>query len=193
MLRAILNKSWRQHPTKQQLYSHLSLITKTIQVRQTRHAENCWRSRDELISDILLWTPSHGRAKAGWPARTYIQQLCAGTVCSLEDLPGAMDDKEGWRRGSGRSVLAVRYGDDDNSAAFKQFAKEWRFGHHTSSSKYPQSNGFAEHCMQSRKSAIKKAKSSSCDIDMVLLCPQTTLIDHTISSPGETVIQQKIG
>ena len=33
MLRAILNKSWRQHPTKPQLYSHLLPITKTIQVR----------------------------------------------------------------------------------------------------------------------------------------------------------------
>ena len=33
MLRAILNKSWRQHPTKQQLYGHLPPITKTIQVR----------------------------------------------------------------------------------------------------------------------------------------------------------------
>ena len=30
MYRAILNKSWRQHPTKQQLYGHLPLITKTI-------------------------------------------------------------------------------------------------------------------------------------------------------------------
>ena len=28
MLRAILNKSWRQHPTKRQLYSHLPPITK---------------------------------------------------------------------------------------------------------------------------------------------------------------------
>ena len=28
MLRAILNKTWRQHPTKQQLYSHLPPITK---------------------------------------------------------------------------------------------------------------------------------------------------------------------
>ena len=50
-------------------------ITKTIQVRRTRHAGHCWRSRDELISDVLLWTPTHGRAKAGRPARTYIQQL----------------------------------------------------------------------------------------------------------------------
>ena len=33
MLRAILNKSWRQHPTRYQQYGHLPTITKTIQVR----------------------------------------------------------------------------------------------------------------------------------------------------------------
>ena len=76
MLRAILNKSWRQHPTRHQLYGHLPPITKTIQVRRTTHAGHCWRSRKELIRDVLLWTPTHGRAKAGRPARTYIQQLC---------------------------------------------------------------------------------------------------------------------
>ena len=65
MLRAILNKSWRQHPTRHQLYGHLPPITKTIQVRRARHAGHCWRSRDELIRDVLLWTPTHGRAKAG--------------------------------------------------------------------------------------------------------------------------------
>ena len=53
------------------------------------------------ISDILLWTPSHGRAKAGRPARTYKQQLCADTGCSLEDLPGAMDNREGWQESQG--------------------------------------------------------------------------------------------
>ena len=73
MQRAILNKSWQQHPTRHQLYSHLPPITKPIQVRRTKHAEHCWKSRDELISDVLLWTPTYGRAKAGRPARTYIQ------------------------------------------------------------------------------------------------------------------------
>ena len=97
MLQAILNKSWRQHLTKQQLYGHLSPITKTIKIRQNRHVGHCWRSRDELISDVLLWTPSHGRAKAGWPAWTYIQQLCVDTGCSPEDLPEAMDNREGWQ------------------------------------------------------------------------------------------------
>ena len=97
MLRAILNKSWRQHPTRHQLYGHLPPITKTIQVRRARHAGHCWRSKDELISDVLLWTPAYGQAKAGRPARTYIQQLCEDTGCSPEDLPKAMNDREKWR------------------------------------------------------------------------------------------------
>ena len=97
MLRALLNKSWQQHPTRHQLYGHLPPITKTIQVRRTRHAGHCWRSRDELIRDVLLWIPTHGRAKAGRPARTYIQQLCEDTGCCPEDLPRAMNDREEWR------------------------------------------------------------------------------------------------
>ena len=96
MLRAILKKSWRQHPTRHQLYGHLPPITKAIQVRLTRHAGHCWRSRDELISDVLLWTPTYGRAKAGRPARTYIPQLCEDTGCSPKDLPEAMNDREKW-------------------------------------------------------------------------------------------------
>ena len=97
MLRVKLNKSWRQHFTKQQLYGHLPPITKTIKVRRTRHAGHCWRSMGELISDVLLWIPSHGRAKAGRLARTYIQQLCEDTGCSPEDLPEVMNYREEWR------------------------------------------------------------------------------------------------
>ena len=41
--------------------------------------------------------PLHGRAKAGRPARTYIQQLCEDTGCCPEDLPRAMNDREEWR------------------------------------------------------------------------------------------------
>ena len=64
-------------------------------------AEDCGdplvQNRDELIRDVLLWTPTYGRAKAGRPARTYIQQLYEDTGCSPEDLPEAMNDKEKWR------------------------------------------------------------------------------------------------
>ena len=64
---------------------------KTIKVRRTRHAGHCWTSRDELISDVLLWTPSHGR-----PARTYIQKFCVDTGCNPENLPEIMNDRKGW-------------------------------------------------------------------------------------------------
>ena len=97
MLRAILKKSRGQHLKRQQLNGHLSPLTKTIQVRRTRLAGHYRKSRDELISDVLLWTPSHGRAKAAPPAGTYVQQLCDDAGCSPEDLPEAMNDREEWR------------------------------------------------------------------------------------------------
>ena len=50
-----------------------------------------------IISDVLLWTPTYGRAKAGRPARTCIQQLCEDTGCSPEDLLEAMNNREKWR------------------------------------------------------------------------------------------------
>ena len=94
IMRAILNKFWQQHPTRHQLYGHLPPITKTIQARRTRHVGHCWGSRDELISDVLIWTPAYDQARAGRPGRTYTQQLCEDTGCSPEDLPEAMNDWE---------------------------------------------------------------------------------------------------
>ena len=97
MLRAILNKSWQQHPTRHQLYGHQPPITITIQAGQTRHAGHGWRNKDELIRDVLQWTPSYGQAKSGRPPRTYIEQQCEDTGCSPEGLPEAMNDGEKWQ------------------------------------------------------------------------------------------------
>ena len=93
MLRTVLNKSRRQHPTKQQLYGYLPLIMKS---RQTRHVGHYRRSKNKLISDVLLWTPSHRRAKVGRPPTIY-QQLCNDTGCSLEDLPRAIVNRDEWQ------------------------------------------------------------------------------------------------
>ena len=49
ILQAILNKSWKQHPTKQKLHIHLLLILKTIQVRRTRQAGHCSRGKGKLM------------------------------------------------------------------------------------------------------------------------------------------------
>ena len=114
MLRAILNKSWRQHPTRHQLYGHLPPVTKTIQVRRTRHAGHCWRSKDELTRDVLLWAPAYGQAKAWRPARTYIHQLCEDTGSSSTSQKRWTIGRSG-ERGSGISVLAARHDDEDDN------------------------------------------------------------------------------
>ena len=73
------------------------LSRKLFKLGEPDMQDHCWRSRDELIRDVLLWIPTHGRAKAGRPARTYIQQLCEDTGCCPEDLPRAMNDREEWQ------------------------------------------------------------------------------------------------
>ena len=87
---------------------------------------HCWRSEDKLISDILLWTPAHGRVSVGCQASTYLHQLCVDTGCNLEDLLGAMDDRDGWmERESGKYVLSVdmmMMMKPDTSERFKTFS-----------------------------------------------------------------------
>ena len=58
MLRAILNKSWRQHPTRHQLYGYLPPITKTIQVRRTRHEDTAGEART-YSSVMYSYGPLH--------------------------------------------------------------------------------------------------------------------------------------
>ena len=130
MLRAILYKFWRQHPTRHQLYGHLPPITKTIQARRTRHARHCWRSKDELISDVLLWTPAYGQAKVGRPARTYIRTYIhvrirdvALKICQRRWMK--------WRErvrdihASGTTWWWWWFGENVNSACYCQFFRQY--------------------------------------------------------------------
>ena len=93
MLWAILNKSWRRNT--QQSRSCTATYHPSRKLSQLDESD-CRRSRGELISDVLLWTPLNGQAKAGQLAQTYILHLCEDTGCSPEDLPEAMNDREGW-------------------------------------------------------------------------------------------------
>ena len=109
----ILNKSWPQHPTRHQLYGHLPPNTKTIQVRWTRHAGHCWRRRDELISDVLLWTPHMTVQKQDDQyEHTFSNYMRIQDVVQKTCLRRWTIGKSG-KRGSGISVLPARHDDDD--------------------------------------------------------------------------------
>ena len=97
MLRAALNVSWEDHPTKRFLYGPLPPVTTKIRERRLRFAGHCYRSKHELVSDVLLWEPKHGKQSVGAPARTYVKQLTDNTGHLLEDLPTAMEDRNSWR------------------------------------------------------------------------------------------------
>ena len=114
IVQAILNISWKQHPTKQLVYAHLPLISKIMQIRWTRHVRHCRRSKNELISNFLLRTPSHGCVSVGQPTRTYRQHLCMDTGHSLEELPEAMNDRDDDEREPEKSVLIAWHNDDFN-------------------------------------------------------------------------------
>ena len=77
------------------IYIYIYSIYWTSPCGNTRQDEPDMQGRTQ--SDVLLWTPTHGLAKAGRPARTYIQQLCEDTGCCPEDLPRAMNNREKWR------------------------------------------------------------------------------------------------
>ena len=112
MLRAILNKSWQQHPTRRQLYGHLPPITKTIQARRTRHAGHCWRSKDEIVSDVLLWTPHMANQKQDDQLEhSYSSYVMIRYVILKTCRRRWMIERRG-ERGSGISVLATQHDDD---------------------------------------------------------------------------------
>ena len=90
MLWAILNKSWKQQSTKQQLYGHLPPISKTIKISQTRDAWQCWRSKDELIRPLLADVQVLNNQQE-------LQQLSMDTGSCLEDLLEVMDDRDEWQ------------------------------------------------------------------------------------------------
>ena len=127
MLRAILNRSRQQHPTRRQLYGHLPPTTKTIQARRTRYAGHCLRSKDEIVSDVLLWTPAYGQSKAGRPQleHSYSSYVMIRDVTPKTCRRRWMIGRRG-ERGSGISVLAARH-DDDEDDIYNCFIHVWKY------------------------------------------------------------------
>ena len=94
MLRAILHKSWRQHPTDTNYTATCLPSRKLYKLDQPDTQDTAGDARTNS-SVMYSYGPPH-MAKAGRPVRTYIQQLCEDTGFYPEDLPKAMNDWEKW-------------------------------------------------------------------------------------------------
>ena len=63
-----------------------------------RFAGHCYRSKDELISSLLFWTPAHGYTSVGRPYKTFIDVLSEDAGLNPAELKIAMQDRDDWRR-----------------------------------------------------------------------------------------------
>ena len=78
------------------------------------YAGHCWRSRDELISDVLLWTPHMAVQKQDdQHEHTFSNYVRIQDVVLKTCLRRWTIGKSG-ERGSGISVLPARHDDDDD-------------------------------------------------------------------------------
>ena len=79
MIMYVLNKSWRQHPTKKELYGNILPLSELIKEIRIIFAGYCFRSRGEIVSNIVLWKLEFRRRiirlSAGRPNKTYLDQI----------------------------------------------------------------------------------------------------------------------
>ena len=84
MPRFIKNKHWNLHLTNKELYKNIPKISDTMIKQRLRFAGHYWRSNDELVSDLLLCNPKHGKRSHGRPRKSYIDQLKEDTILNIE-------------------------------------------------------------------------------------------------------------
>ena len=92
LLMRVQNLSWRNHPTKAQIYGCIPPISVVVAQRRLRFAGHCHRAKDQVISDILLWRlpcPSRGTRPLTFP-----DVLSRDTGLTVNELGVAMSNRD---------------------------------------------------------------------------------------------------
>ena len=88
------NLSWKNHPTKAEIYEELPPISKTVAQRRARFPGHCFRAKDHVISDLLL-----GRLpcpRRGNRPLTYPDTLARDTGLVLNEIAQAVANRSLW-------------------------------------------------------------------------------------------------
>ena len=92
--------------------------------RQTRHAGHCWRCKDELRSDVLLWTPTQKQDDQLEP--TYNSSVLIRGVALNTNWKLWMIEKGGVA-GSGRSAQVARYDGNDDDDIYRMRKQNYQY------------------------------------------------------------------
>ena len=88
--RMILNVHWSQKVTNEVLYGAIEKISTKIRRRFLKFAGHCLRRDDEVVSDLVLWEPTHGTRRRGRPPESYIRNLERETGIPASEMRVAM-------------------------------------------------------------------------------------------------------
>ena len=89
------NLSWKNNPTKAEIYGELPPISKPVAQRRARFADHCFRAKDQVISYLLVWRLPYPRR--GNRPLTYPDTLARDTGLILSEVAEAMADRALWR------------------------------------------------------------------------------------------------
>ena len=84
--------SWKKHPTKARIYRKLPTISKTVAQRRARFTGHCFRAKDQVVSDLLLWIlpcPRRGNRPV-----TYPDTLARATGFILNELMNLLRQRQ---------------------------------------------------------------------------------------------------
>ena len=97
ILRIILNVHWSQKVTNEVLYGAIEKISTKIRRRFSKFAGHCLRRDDEVVSDLVLWEPTHGTRRRGKPPESYIRNLDRETGIPASEMRVSMMNRAVWR------------------------------------------------------------------------------------------------
>ena len=95
LLMKVKNLNWRNHPNKALIYGELPPISTTLAQRRSMFAGHCFRAKDQVVSDVLLWRLP--QANRGARKLCYPDTICRDTNLTLEELKESMMNRETWK------------------------------------------------------------------------------------------------
>ena len=108
MLRMALGVTWMDHIRNVDLYGDLPRVTDKIRERRMRLAGHCVRHPELEASKLILWEPTHGKARRGKKRTTYIDVLRRDCLAdNTAELKSLMMDRTVWRTAIQESRVGV--------------------------------------------------------------------------------------
>ena len=102
LLRSALGFTWKDHVSNKELYAEVPKATDTVKQKRLKLAGHCYRHPEEAASNLVLWTPNHGKRGRGRPARTFVQQLRDDTGLQEREMASLMLSRDQWKIQAGR-------------------------------------------------------------------------------------------